>query len=138
VLEGDWSPASGYEAGLELARNPDVTAVFVANDDMSIGMMRALAEAGIRVPDDISIVGFDDIPSAAYLSPPLTTMPQDFDAFAASGLANLVQEIEAPIGAHSPEPDPHSLQLIVRQSTAAPPSTPRKVRGRRSRPAPKR
>jgi DNA-binding LacI/PurR family transcriptional regulator len=138
VIEGDWSPASGYEAGLELAKNPEVTAIFVANDDMSIGVMRALTEAGIRVPDDISIVGFDDIPSAAYLTPPLTTIPQDFDTFAARGLADLVQEIEAPTGAHSQEPEPLSLQLVVRQSTSAPPSTPRSVPGRRPRRTPKK
>src|SRR4051812_24259238 len=65
-IEGDWSPASGYAAGSRLARNPDVTAVFAANDDMAIGVMRALAEAGRRVPEDVSVVGMDDIPSAAY------------------------------------------------------------------------
>ena len=138
LLEGDWTPASGYEAGRELAASPDVTAVFVANDDMSIGVMRALTEVGITVPDEISIVGFDDIPSAAYLSPPLTTIPQDFDVFAARGLAKLVQEIEAPTGAHSQESEPPSLQLIVRQSTAIPPTTPRRVPGRRSRRTPKK
>jgi DNA-binding LacI/PurR family transcriptional regulator len=138
VLTGDWSPASGYAAGRQLAGNPDVTAVFVANDDMSIGVMRALAEAGISVPDQISIVGFDDIPSAEYLSPPLTTIPQDFDAFAARGLADLVQEIEAPTGAHSSAPDPLLFRLIVRQSTAIPPATPRGVPGPRSRRTPKK
>ncbi|HWD78844.1 MAG TPA: LacI family DNA-binding transcriptional regulator, partial [Kribbella sp.] len=64
VLEGDWLPASGYEAGRELAANPDVTAVFVANDDMAIGVLRAFTEAGRSVPGDVSLVGFDDIPSA--------------------------------------------------------------------------
>jgi DNA-binding LacI/PurR family transcriptional regulator len=138
ILEGDWTPASGYEAGRKLAADPDVTAIFVANDDMSIGLMRALTEAGISVPDQISIVGFDDIPSAEYLSPPLTTIPQDFDAFAASGLARLVQEIAAPTGAHSPEPDPLAFRLVVRKSTAIPPSTRRRVSARRSPRTPKK
>ncbi|NUR95916.1 MAG: LacI family DNA-binding transcriptional regulator [Kribbellaceae bacterium] len=120
VLEGDWLPASGYEAGRELAANPDVTAVFVANDDMAIGVLRALTEAGRSVPGDVSIVGFDDIPSAAYLTPPLTTVPQDFDVHVARGIANLVTEIESPAGGHSPLPEPPPLRLIVRQSTAAP------------------
>lgn len=138
VLRGDWTPASGYAAGRELAADPDVTAVFVANDDMAIGAMRALAQAGISVPDQLSLVGFDDIPSAEYLSPPLTTIPQEFDAFAARGLANLVQEIEAPTGAHSQAPDPLAPRLIVRQSTATPPSTPRRVSARRSPSTPKK
>ena len=95
MVEGDWSPASGYAAGARLAQNPDVTAMFVANDDMAIGVMRALAEAGRRVPDDVSVVGLDDIPLAAYQSPPLTTVRQDFDTLARQGLGRLVRQIEA-------------------------------------------
>jgi DNA-binding LacI/PurR family transcriptional regulator len=120
VLEGDWLPASGYAAGRELAANPDVTAVFVANDDMAIGVLRALTEAGRSVPGDVSIVGFDDIPTAAFLTPPLTTVPQDFDVHVARGIANLVTEIESPTGDHSPLPEPPPLRLVVRHSTAAP------------------
>ncbi|MFI7062794.1 LacI family DNA-binding transcriptional regulator [Kribbella sp. NPDC050124] len=118
VLEGDWLPASGYEAGRQLARNDEVTAIFVANDDMAIGVLRALAEAGRSVPGEVSIVGFDDIPSAAYLSPPLTTVPQDFDAHVARGIANLVTEIESPTGDRSPAPEPPPLRLVIRHSTA--------------------
>jgi DNA-binding LacI/PurR family transcriptional regulator len=120
VLEGDWLPASGYAAGLELAANPDVTAVFVANDDMAIGVLRALTEAGRSVPGDVSVVGFDDIPTAAFLTPPLTTVPQDFDVHVERGIANLVTEIESPTGVRSPLPEPPPLRLVVRQSTAAP------------------
>ncbi|MGW1344176.1 LacI family DNA-binding transcriptional regulator [Kribbella sp. NPDC002412] len=118
VLEGDWLPASGYEAGRQLAANDEVTAIFVANDDMAIGVLRALAEAGRSVPGEVSIVGFDDIPSAAYLSPPLTTVPQDFDAHVARGIANLVTEIESPTGDRSPAPEPPPLRLVIRHSTA--------------------
>ncbi|WP_350277702.1 LacI family DNA-binding transcriptional regulator [Kribbella sp. HUAS MG21] len=120
VLEGDWLPASGYAAGRQLAANPDVTAVFVANDDMAIGVLRALTEAGRSVPGDVSVVGFDDIPTAAFLTPPLTTVPQDFDVHVARGIANLVTEIESPTGDRSPRPEPPPLRLVVRQSTAAP------------------
>jgi DNA-binding LacI/PurR family transcriptional regulator len=120
VLEGDWLPASGYAAGRELAANPDVTAVFVANDDMAIGVLRALTEAGRSVPGDVSVVGFDDIPTAAFLTPPLTTVPQDFDVHVARGIANLVTEIESPTGDRSSLPEPPPLRLVVRQSTAAP------------------
>lgn len=77
-LRGDWSPESGYAAGQALAARPEVTAVFVANDQMAIGVLRALHEAGRRVPEDVSVVGFDDVPESAYLVPPLTSIRQDF------------------------------------------------------------
>jgi DNA-binding LacI/PurR family transcriptional regulator len=118
-LEGDWSPASGYAAGSRLARHPDVTAVFVANDDMAIGVMRALAEAGRPVPEDVSVVGLDDIPSAAYHSPPLTTVRQDFGALARQGLERLVRQIESPTHEMPSVPQP-PICLVVRQSTSAP------------------
>jgi DNA-binding LacI/PurR family transcriptional regulator len=121
VLEGDWLPASGYAAGQQLAADDDVTAIFVANDDMAIGVLRALTEAGRSVPEDVSIVGFDDIPTAAFLTPPLTTVPQDFDLHVARGIANLVKEIESPTGDRSPAPERPSLRLVIRHSTAAPP-----------------
>ncbi|MFJ1812503.1 MULTISPECIES: LacI family DNA-binding transcriptional regulator [unclassified Streptomyces] len=120
LVEGDWSAASGYAAGRELASDPDVTAVFAANDDMAIGLIRALTEAGRRVPDDVSVVGFDDIPVAAYVTPPLTTVRQPFDAVAQDGLKRLVHAIE------NPQADPLAaseppVDLIVRASTAPPP-----------------
>jgi DNA-binding LacI/PurR family transcriptional regulator len=58
----------------------DVTAVFAANDQMALGLLHAAADAGIRVPEELSVVGFDDIPEAAYFVPPLTTVRQDFGA----------------------------------------------------------
>jgi DNA-binding LacI/PurR family transcriptional regulator len=120
--EGDWSPASGYAAGTRLAHNRDVSAIFVANDDMAIGVLRALADAGRSVPDDVSVVGFDDIPLAAYQSPPLTTIRQDFDAQAERGLICLVRQIEAPADAPSRDVAP-PLRLVVRRSASA--ATPR-------------
>ncbi|MCQ9136059.1 LacI family DNA-binding transcriptional regulator [Streptomyces hilarionis] len=123
VVEGDWSAASGYAAGRELAADDDVTAVFAANDDMAIGLIRALTEAGRRVPHDVSVVGFDDVPVAAYVTPPLTTMPQRFDAVARAGLTRLVHAIEHPDAAPLPASEP-PVDLIVRASTAPPPSRP--------------
>jgi DNA-binding LacI/PurR family transcriptional regulator len=129
-LEGDWSPASGYATGARLAQNPDVTAIFVANDEMAIGVMRALADAGRSVPDDVSVVGFDDIPLAAYQSPPLTTIRQDFDTQAERGLRCLVRQIEA--AADGPPGDvAPPLDLVVRRSTSAPSTTPRRTPTRR-------
>jgi len=69
VVSGDWTARSGYEAGRVLARIPEATAIFAANDQMALGVLRALHEQGRRVPEDVSVVGFDDIPEAAYFSP---------------------------------------------------------------------
>ncbi|GAA3848188.1 LacI family DNA-binding transcriptional regulator [Streptomyces coacervatus] len=131
VVEGDWSAASGYRAGRELAENSDVTAVFAANDDMAIGLIRALVEAGLRVPEDVSVVGFDDIPVAAYVTPPLTTVRQPFDAVAQEGLKRLVHAIENPSAAPLPS-SPPPVDLIVRSSTAPPPSRTTPARGGRT------
>jgi DNA-binding LacI/PurR family transcriptional regulator len=125
-IEGDWSPASGYAAGSRLARNPDVTAVFVANDDMAIGVMRAFAEAGRSVPDDVSVVGLDDIPAAAFQSPPLTTVRQDFGALARQGLESLVRQIEAPTD-ETPGVTQPPMCLVVRRSTSIPGTVPHRV-----------
>ncbi|MER6186583.1 LacI family DNA-binding transcriptional regulator [Streptomyces sp. NPDC001652] len=120
VIEGDWSAGSGYAAGRELAADPEVTAVFAANDDMAIGLIRALAEAGRRVPQDVSVVGFDDIPVAAYVTPPLTTVRQPFDIVAQEGLKRLVHAIDNPQAQALPASDP-PVDLIVRASTQPPP-----------------
>ncbi len=92
-MPGDWSAASGYQAGQILARMNDVTAVFAANDHLALGILRALHEKGQRVPEDISVVGFDDVPEAAYFIPPLTTIRPDFDAVAAASLDLLIAQI---------------------------------------------
>ena len=78
LLVGDWTAERGYLLGARIARTSEVTAVFSANDQMAIGLLRALHEAGVRVPDDVSVVGFDDSPESGYLIPPLTTVRQNF------------------------------------------------------------
>jgi DNA-binding LacI/PurR family transcriptional regulator len=119
-IQGDWSPSSGYNAGHKLALDHDMTAVFSANDDMAIGLIRALAEQGRLVPQDVSVIGFDDIPSAAYLNPPLSTLAQEFDSIAVRGLRKLIARITDP-----DEPDAgyadelHPVRLVIRESTAA-------------------
>ncbi|MER6978699.1 substrate-binding domain-containing protein, partial [Streptomyces carpinensis] len=115
-LEGDWSPASGYRNGLVLARIPEVTAVFVASDEMAFGVIRALHEQGRRVPQDISVVGVDDIELAEYCSPSLTTVAQPFAQMGTLAVAHLLRHIADP-GA-VPEPASVEPQLVVRASTA--------------------
>lgn len=119
LLEGDWSPASGYEAGRELAADSSVTAVFAAGDEMAIGLIHALREAGRRVPDDISVVGFDGNPVFAYVTPPLTTVRQPFDEAAREGIKLLVHAIESPETELPPASEP-PVELVVRGSTAPP------------------
>jgi DNA-binding LacI/PurR family transcriptional regulator len=116
-LTGDWSAASGYDAGRRLALLPDVSAVFVANDQMAIGVVRALSEAGRRVPEDISVVGFDDIPEAAYLRPPLTTVRQDFAELGRRCVRQLLGLVEGSPTAVATTIEP---ELVVRASTAPP------------------
>ena len=83
LVSGDWTARSGYEATRSLlssaSRSRPMTALFVANDHMALGALRALHEGGLRVPEDVSVVGFDDLPEAAYFTPPLTTVRQEVD-----------------------------------------------------------
>ncbi len=78
LLFGDWSAQSGYDAGKHLVADEEVTAIFVGNDQMALGVLRAIQEAGRNVPNDISVIGFDDVPDAAFYTPPLTTVRQHF------------------------------------------------------------
>jgi DNA-binding LacI/PurR family transcriptional regulator len=78
LVAGDWSAGSGYLAAREMLAGGGVTAIFAANDHMALGALRAAYEAGLRVPADVSVAGFDDVTEAAYYLPPLTTVRQDF------------------------------------------------------------
>lgn len=118
VLVGDWSPASGYRVGLQLAADPDVTAIFVANDQMALGVLRALHERGREIPREVSIVGFDDIPEAQYFTPPLTTVRQDFGEMGRSAMRLLLELIQDT--GHPPQRVTIAPELVVRRSTAPP------------------
>jgi DNA-binding LacI/PurR family transcriptional regulator len=118
LLVGDWSASSGYRLGTQLADDPGLTAVFCGNDTMALGVIRALAERGLRVPEDVSIIGFDDVPEAGYYRPPLTTVRQDFGEVGRQALSTLVDRMSGAIPAGprvrvAPE-------LIIRASAAAP------------------
>lgn len=118
-VEGDWTCDSGYLAGRVLAADSAMTAVLVANDEMAIGLIRALREAGRRVPHDVSVVGMDDIPAARYLSPALTTVVHDFAAAADDGVGMLVDEITTPSYSERRLPRVEPV-LAVRESTSPP------------------
>jgi DNA-binding LacI/PurR family transcriptional regulator len=118
-LEGDWSPDSGYRIGRILARDRDVTAIFAANDEMAIGAIHALHETGRRVPEDVSVIGFDDIPVAAHVTPPLTTFRSDNVALAAMSFRYLTDYLTSPETPPAPPPA-HKHDLVARRSTAAP------------------
>ncbi len=115
---GDWSARSGFEAGREIAGRREVSAVFCANDQMALGVLRALSEAGRAVPTDVSVVGFDDIPEAPYLIPPLTTVRQDFRAVGRRAIEILQAAIA---GSTPPSERLISPELVVRATTAARP-----------------
>lgn len=119
LLTGDWSARSGYELGRRLATVRDITAIFAANDQMALGILRALYEAGREIPRDLSLVGFDDIPEAQFFTPPLTTVQQDFNELGRQSLMLLLEEI-----AMSERSSAHVVvppTLKVRESTAPPP-----------------
>ena len=117
-LHGDWSPRSGYEAGQQLAGRDDVSAVFVANDQMALGLLRAFREAGVDVPGRVSVAGFDDIPEAEFFSPPLTTVRQDFAEVGRRSISLLLDQI----GGRDVESRRVVVPatLVVRASTAKP------------------
>jgi len=116
VKFGDWSGDAGYRIGQELIALPESerpTAIFSANDAMAEGVILALNEEGLSVPDDMSIVGFDDDPHSAYFTPPLTTVRQDFTTQGHRVLEALIRMLDGE------EPDLHPVpaELIIRQST---------------------
>ena len=115
TLHGDWSPLSGYELADQL--DPSTTAVFCGNDQMAMGLIHALVDSGLRVPDDMSVTGFDDIPESAHMLPPLTTVRQDFPAVGELAVELLVAALA---GQELPATTPLSAELIVRASVAAP------------------
>lgn len=118
-LAGDWSPESGYRNGLMAARIPDLTAIFVSSDEMAFGLIRALHECGKRIPQDISVVGVDNIPLAEYSSPSLTTVAQPFRAIGKLAVQRLLHRLQ---GGDTPFPPFFLLpELVVRSSTSFPP-----------------
>jgi len=122
VLEGDFSEGGGQRAGaallaLPVKDRPD--AVFAANDIMAIGLLGTLLAAGLRVPEDIALAGFDDIPIARYVSPALTTMHVPIAALGSQALDALADTLES--HAADPSATVMPVQLVVRRSCGGTP-----------------
>ena len=117
VLPGDFSEESGYRAGCAIAADRrGIDAIFAGNDVMAVGCQAALVEAGLVIPDDIAVAGFDDIPIARYVTPALTTMQVHIAELGTQALEMLVETLAAK---DEPSPPPRTLtpELVVRQST---------------------
>jgi LacI family transcriptional regulator len=113
IVEGDFSEVGGYRAMQQLlTRRPD--AVFAASDMMAIGALRALREAGLRVPEDVALVGFDDVPQSARTEPPLTTVRQPIYRLGATTVDSLLDLIQYPDS--SPRRIVLPTELVVRAS----------------------
>ncbi len=120
--EGDWSVKSGYHAAQTLlekskAQNLKFSALIVANDHMALGAYRAFKEHGLKIPEDLSIIGFDDIPEAEFIDPPLSTIRQDFNLLGQQSVTYLLSLFEQ----DAPVPQQRILfpELILRSSTQA-------------------
>ncbi|UWX97103.1 LacI family DNA-binding transcriptional regulator [Arthrobacter zhaoxinii] len=117
VPAGEWTADSGYRVGLELRQERRFSAVVCGNDHIALGLVHAYADVGLRVPEDLSVVGFDDVPEAAHFLPPLTTIRQDFPELGRRCVAVLLAELrgEAPVAMGDVAP-----RLIQRASAVAP------------------
>lgn len=118
-IVGDWGARSGYAAGERLAREGGVTAVFAANDQMALGIVRALHDGGRAVPADVSVVGFDDTPESAYFIPALTTIRQNLGEVGRRSVQLMLSIIDDSVA------ERHvvvAAELVRRESTAPPPT----------------
>lgn len=130
-LHGDFTEPSGFEAASQLLRlEPRPTAVFVGNDHMAVGVLGALTDAGMRVPDDLALVGFDDIEMARYLTPPLTTVRVDTFALGECAVRCLLGRALGRAGGE-PRREQMPTTLVVRRSCGSTRPGPVEVAGRR-------
>jgi len=117
IVVGDWTADFAYDFAKGIRELPDYTAIFAGNDDMAVGLIHGLADRGFSVPDDLSVVGFDDVPLSAHVLPPLTTIRQNFHALGVSAVDMLRAAIEK---REIPRVTRIPAELLVRSSTAAP------------------
>lgn len=117
AVRGDWSVGSGHACGTDLAGHAGLTAIFAANDQMALGVLGALQDAGLGVPARVSLVGFDDVPEARYFRPPLTTVRQDFESVGRRSLELLLKQLDGT--SRHPRHVVIEPTLVVRESTGA-------------------
>jgi DNA-binding LacI/PurR family transcriptional regulator len=123
VLHGDWSSASGYQLAMSLLNQPQrPTAILVANDQMALGVLRAAHQSAISVPEQLSVVGYDDTEDSAYFQPPLTTIAQDFRLSGRESVNRMVQMLQNPQQA-TPDSLLLNTTLMLRDTTSAPGET---------------
>ncbi|MBD8079455.1 LacI family DNA-binding transcriptional regulator [Cellulosimicrobium arenosum] len=119
-IRGDWSSDRGYAVGLDLATavrsGAGPTAIFAGNDQLALGLLRAFWESGVRVPDDVSVVGFDDVAGSGHFIPPLTTVRQPFGTLGRRCMAMMVDAFQG----HAVRPVSIAPELVVRESTTSP------------------
>ena len=121
-VQANWTASGGYQAARRLlAEGRSFTALVAANDSMALGAIRALHEAGLAVPQDVSVVGFDDIPEAAYFTPPLTTVRRNLIQLGVTGFEYLMQVMDDPDAL--PQQQVIVPRLIFRESTGPPRSS---------------
>lgn len=117
ITEGDWSATSGEEITRSwLAQNAPITAIFAQNDRMAVGAIRALRDHNLQVPEDVSVIGFDNIPLASYFDPPLTTMYQDIQFIGREAARLLIQRLDDPQA--PPQHLQYQAEVVTRNSTA--------------------
>jgi DNA-binding LacI/PurR family transcriptional regulator len=120
VVGGEWSVRAGYDAARDLPANSGVTAVFAANDQIAFGMIRGLQDRGIRVPDDVSVVGWDNDEVGRYLSPTLSTVELNLEVIGRQAMQELIARIE---DREPPSFEPQVMgRLIARGSSGPAPS----------------
>ena len=129
-VAGDFTESGGYRAAkVLLARDPRPTAIFAANDSMAIGALSALREAGVSVPEEIAVVGFDDVPIARFTSPPLTSVRVPITKLGARATERLVEQLGSERRRRR-ECEMLATTLVVRQSCGGVPTHERFTRGR--------
>lgn len=117
LVHGGWEASQGYRAAQDLLRRPTMpTAVFTANDNLALGVMRALHEAGLRIPEDVAVVGYDDVAGSDYYHPPLTTVRQPFSAVGRQAM----EVLAAAIDGQAPDNILTRPELVVRESSGGP------------------
>lgn len=116
IFEGDWTATSGSQILMQLSERRQIpTAIFAQNDRMALGVLRAARDLGLCIPEQLAVIGVDDMPLSSYFDPPLTTMKQDMPAIGREATRMLLAMLEDP--KHAICHKQFSAQMIVRQST---------------------